>query len=112
MRRLIDGHPYLARLAFYALSTQDITLQQILAQAPTQSGIYSSHLLGHLNTLKENPELASAFKQVILADSPIRLSTITAYKLESIGLVHFVGDNVVPSCELYRLYFQDRLDQF
>lgn len=112
LRALIGGHPYLARLAFHALSTQNISLEQILATAPTQTGIYSSYLLGHLNTLKENPELANAFKKVILADSPIRLPTIAAYKLESIDLVSFVGDDVIPSCKLYRLYFQDRLDQF
>ena len=112
LRALIGGHPYLARLAFYALSTQNITLDKLLIEAATQTGIYSNYLLGHLNTLKENPELGDAFKKVILADCPIRLSTLPAYKLESIGLIDFVGDKVVPSCELYRLYFQERLDQF
>ncbi|MEM7594679.1 MAG: AAA-like domain-containing protein, partial [Cyanobacteria bacterium P01_A01_bin.83] len=43
------------------------------------------------------------------ADAPVKLPTITAYKLESIGLVKLNKNLVAPSCELYRLYFRDRL---
>jgi hypothetical protein len=106
---MIGGHPYLVRLAFYALVTQRITCTQLLAEAPTQIGIYRSHLQSHLVTLQKHPELAEAFKQVIFADRPVKLGTIAAYKLESIGFVNLLGDEVTPSCELYRLYFQERL---
>jgi AAA-like domain len=59
--------------------------------------------------LQQYPDLSAAFRQVIVADAPVRLETITAYKLSRMGLVKFLGDEVVPGCELYRLYFRDRL---
>ena len=63
-------------------------------------------------TLGKYSELANAFRQVILADAPVELPNIVAYKLESIGLVSLSGNLATPSRELYRLYFQQRLDQF
>ncbi len=107
---MIGGYPYLARLAFYVLSTEKLTFEQLLAQAPTSSGIYRNHLQGHLVTLKKYPELAKAYKQVVASDRPVRISTIDAYKLESIGLVKPIRNEVEPSCKLYRLYFRDCLE--
>lgn len=106
---MIGGYPYLARLEFYALSTQKITLQELLASAPTASGIYRQHLQQHLITLQQYPELGNLYQQVVTADAPVAIPTIPAYKLESIGLVKLIGDRVVPSCRLYRLYFQAHL---
>ncbi|MEM8675313.1 MAG: AAA-like domain-containing protein [Cyanobacteria bacterium P01_G01_bin.67] len=109
LMKMISGYPYLARLALYALATQPITMEELLAEAPTASGIYRHHLQRHLVTLQEYPELASAYKQVVSAETPVKLSVISAYKLESIGLVKLTKDLVAPSCQLYRLYFRDRL---
>lgn len=106
----IGGHPYLARLAYYALSTEDITFERLLADASTSSGIYGSHLRGHLITLQKYPELGQDYKQVVMAERPIKISTINAYKLESIGLVKLINNLVEPSCQLYRLYFRECLD--
>lgn len=109
LMKMIGGYPYLARLALYALATQPITMEELLAEAPTASGIYRNHLQRHLVTLQKYPELASAYKQVVSAEAPVKLSAISAYKLESIGLVKLTKDLVAPSCQLYRLYFRDRL---
>lgn len=109
LMEMIGGYPCLARLAFYALSTQKMTLQELLASAPTASGIYRQHLQRHLITLQEYPELGDFYKQVVTADSPVAVPVVPAYKLESIGLVKLVGDRVVPSFQLYRLYFQANL---
>lgn len=107
---MIGGHPYLTRLAFYALSTDNITFEQLLAEAPTGSGIYRSHLQGILATLEKYPELSKAYKQVVSASEPVQISAINAYKLESIGLVKLVNNTVLPSCQLYRLYCEDCLE--
>lgn len=109
---LIGGHPYLLRLAFDHLARQQVPMSKLIEDAHTQTGIYCDRLRGYLVRLQEYPELGSAFKQVIEAKEPITLDTIPAYKLESIGLVTLIGDRVIPSCELYRLYFEERLDQF
>ena len=109
LMNLVGGYPYLVRLAFYALSTQSITFAELIDLAPTSSGIYRSHLQRHLITLQQYPELANAFEEVIASDLPVKIPTIAAYKLESIGLVKLVKDEAVCSCQLYRLYFKDRL---
>jgi hypothetical protein len=109
---LIGGHPYLVRIALYHLFKKELIVEQLLEEAPTPTGIYGNYLQGHLATLQEHPELAAAFKQTVTADKPISIDSISAYKLYSLGLVNLHGTEVTPSCDLYRLYFRDRLSQF
>ena len=107
---MVGGFPYLIRLALYALSTKEISMEQLLADAPTLSGIYRTNLQGYFSTLRKYPDLMTAFRKVVEADSPIQLESIVAHKLSSIGLVKLIGNKVVPSCELYRLHFRDRVE--
>jgi len=106
---MVRGHPYLVRLALYYLARQDVTFQQLLQEAPTVSGIYSDHLRHCLGKLKQQPELASALKHVVTAQSPVQLESIAVYQLDSMGFVHLNGNQVTPSCELYRQYFSANL---
>ncbi len=106
---MVGGHPYLLRLAFYALGRKEVTLEQLLQQAPTLAGIYSNHLRRHLANLQEHPQLAAALKQVVTTPASVQLEAIAAYKLESMGLVKLKGNQATPSCELYRLYFREQL---
>lgn len=106
---MVGGHPYLVRLAFDAFCHQNITVEQLLAEAPTQGGIYGAHLRHHWDNLQQQSELAAAMKRVVIDDTSIQLEPIQAYKLESMGLVTLIGDEVKPSCELYRCYFRDHL---
>ena len=110
LMEMIGGHPYLARLAFYALSTRNITFEQLLKEAPTGTGIYRSHLQGLLATLKQYPELSNIYQQVVSATEPVHIPATSAYKLESIGLVKLIDNTVIPSYQLYRLYFRDCLE--
>ena len=110
LMNLIGGHPHLARLAFYNLAKYDLTLSQLVEEAPTETGIYSNILRYYLVIFYDNPELAKAFKQVILAKAPIKLESIMAYRLESLGLIKLQGNEAIPSCQLYSRYFQERLD--
>ena len=86
-----------------------MSLEQILQAAPTAAGIYSDHLRRHLASLQEHSELAAALKQVVTTPASVQLEVIAAYKLESMGLVKLEGNQATPSCELYRLYFQEHL---
>ncbi|MGB8703301.1 MAG: AAA-like domain-containing protein [Thermosynechococcaceae cyanobacterium] len=106
---MVGGHPHLVRLALYYLSSGRVSFDQLLQEAPTQAGIYSDHLQSYLVLLQQHPDLSTAFRQVIAAEKPVRLETVTAYQLSRTGLVKFQGNEVVPGCELYRLYFCDRL---
>lgn len=106
----IGGHPYLVRIALYHLARQEISLTQLLQTAPTVGGIYSDHLRHHLAFLQAQPTLAAAYKQVVRAVEPLPLEAIAAYKLESMGLVKLYKNQAMPSCQLYRLYFDEQLN--
>ena len=107
--QIVGGHPYLINLAFCYLITQNNDIEKVIQEAETDTGIYRDHLRGHLATLGKYPELKAAFKQVIQSDRPVTLNSIAAYELESMGLVTLSANETVPSCELYRVYFGDRL---
>lgn len=107
---MIGGHPYLARIAFYNLGCQELTLEQLLEEAPTIAGIYSNHLRHHLANLQGHPELAASLKSVVTSVEGVPLEAIAAYKLESMGLVKLKGNRAIPRCELYRLYFREQLN--
>ncbi|MDY6900991.1 MAG: AAA-like domain-containing protein [Cyanobacteriota bacterium] len=109
LMEMVGGHPYLINLALYYLCQEEMTLFQLLEKATTQTGIYSNHLRSHLLTLRQQPELAAALTKVIDSDSSVEIDAIIAYKLESMGLIKLDGNLSRPSCELYRLYFQENL---
>jgi serine/threonine-protein kinase len=106
---MVGGHPYLVRVALYQIARGRMTLEKLLQIAPTEEGPYYDHLRRHLLNLQENAELVAAIKEVVAADSPIEIKTAEAFKLRSMGLVKFQGNAVMPLCDLYRVYFRDRL---
>jgi hypothetical protein len=107
---LIGGHPYLVRLGLYHLACGDFSLTEFLQTAPTEAGIYRNHLGGLLQKLNEQPALARSMKTVVNNDRPVRLTSEESFKLNSTGLVVHVSDNCVKArCQLYQLYFSDRL---
>ena len=105
--RLVGGHPYRVRLALYHLAQREMTLEQLLQRAATPASIYGEHLRQHLTCLQSQPELATAFRQVL--SGAANLEAVKLYKLESLGLIKRAGETAEPSCELYRIYFQDQL---
>lgn len=108
---MVGGHPYLIDMAFYHLRQGKITLEELLATAPTLSGIYSDYLRSHLAMLENEPQLAAALRQAIATDASVQVDAIAAYKLESMGLVKLDGNRLKLTCELYRLYFRAQLNQ-
>jgi len=109
---MVGGHPYLVRAALYHLARGDMALEELLAVAPTEGGLFGEHLRRHLLNLQDDEELLAAMKRVILADRPIAIETGEAFKLTSMGLVQFQGSEVTPICNLYRRYFRERLIEY
>jgi hypothetical protein len=105
---LVGGHPYLVQLTLYHLWRQDITLEQLLEMLPNDANsIYRPYLQEQLANLQDNDSnLAAAFAKVVSADRAIELDLLAAYKLQSLGLIHFQGKQVIPSCQLYAQYFR------
>ena len=106
---LVGGHPHLVQLALYWLRQRDVSPAQLLQDAATQSGIYRDHFLRHSAILNQNPELWVAYQQVVSSPGGVQLEAIAAYRLESMGLVKVYGNQVTPSCELYRRFFRNQL---
>ncbi|MEH2452368.1 AAA-like domain-containing protein [Nostoc sp.] len=106
---LIGGHPYLLQQAFVNLKSQQINLEQLFTLAPTEEGIFSNYLRQLLWHLKPNSLLEVGYKKVVRANAPVRLDAEVGFKLHSLGLVKLSGNDCVPSCDLYRQYFSERL---
>lgn len=109
LTQMTGGHPYLINLTFYHLVAKNADIERILCEAVTNTGIYRDHLRDRLVTLNYFPKLASAYKQVVQSLEAVTLDTIIAYELESMGLVKLIDNQTVPRCQLYKLYFRDRL---
>jgi hypothetical protein len=107
---LVGGHPYLIRKALYHLRREDMTLAALAATAATEGGIYSDHLLRHWYVLRDYPQLAEAFRQVVTKNRPVNVDAESSFKLESMGLVRLEGNEASPRCQVYREYFSDHLE--
>ena len=110
---MLGGHPYLLKLAIsHLVNNSDISLREILRLATTDTGIYNSYLRSLLITLRDNPELSQAFLEIINSNQPAKIDTLLAYQLYRLGLIQWTaeGDRLFPSCQLYKLYFANRLE--
>lgn len=108
LMELLAGHPFLIQQALYCLARQDLTLENLIQTAATDAGIYRNHLHRHLRSLQEYPQLSAAYAQVIKSSIPVELDQVLSFKLHSMGLVALKGNQIIPSCELYRQYFSNR----
>ena len=109
---MVGGHPDLLSQAFdYFKNHQAVekTLDTLLANAPTEAGIYGSHLRQLLTSIQEHPELLDAVKLLVSNTKPLRLDATITRKLESMGLVQRYGNDCSLISNLYRLYFSDRI---
>ena len=105
LMNILGGHPYLIRLAMYHVSCDRVNLEELLANASKEAGIYNHHLRRHLEILQQKPSLAEVFKQVVTSDEPVELNPRQIYQLYSMGLVQLQDNRVMPRCKLYRDYF-------
>ncbi len=107
---MVGGHPYLVEQAISQLKVRsNLSLAQLLETSATEAGIYGNHLRRYWYLIQQHPELLEAFDKVVTETSLVRLQSMQAYKLHSMGLVHLQGNQVALRCNLYRQYFGDRI---
>lgn len=111
LKGLIDGHPYLLRTALYQIAKGHLTLEQFLKIAPTEEGLFGDFLYHYLLLLEDDKLLKIAMQQVIQSDVPVKLDSVQAFKLRSMGLIESKGNKVQSLCNLFRLYFQEHLSE-
>jgi len=109
---LLGGHPYLVNsMMSHLINNFEISLDILLEQAATDRGIFRSFLGELFNILRNDQELAQVYSKVIQSNIPIKIDKASTDKLYWMGLIKWSssGNTVIPFCELYRLYFLERL---
>jgi hypothetical protein len=106
---LLNGHPYLTRKALYTLVMEHerLTWSDLLRVAATDSGPFGDHLRRQRWALQDQPKLREALKQVIRSNQCSDDRAL--FRLLRAGLVKGSGDAYTCRCDLYQLYFKDKL---
>jgi GTPase SAR1 family protein len=108
MMSLLHGHPFLVRKAWYALTVQQFTVEELLRRACDEDGPFEDHLRHYLLQLQKNQEQSTAMKLVI--QNHTCPTDYLFYQLRSAGLVAGSSrTNAWPRCGLYEQYFQKHL---
>ncbi len=105
---LLNGHPYLTRWALYLVAAREqrMTPADIFVDATYDTGPFGEHLQHTLLQLREQPELIAGMRQVLKNQ---HCDEQLFFRLRGVGLVRRNGQAVLPRCQLYRDYFQERL---
>jgi AAA-like domain len=108
---LVGSYPDLIRLAFMTLKRDPSQrLEEVLAVASTEEGIYKGHLRHLWNLIQRSPDLVSVLVKVMFASEPLQLpSSPLTFQLMSLGVVDAVGNGIRPRYKLYQQYFQNLL---
>lgn len=106
LMELVSGYPYLVRRALYEMGSQKVSMDQVLVDVTTRSGIYGNHLQKLQSHLEQTPQLRSAMRLVLASGTEgAVLDEGFGTTLQDLGLVRFQGDRLQVTCELYRVYF-------
>ncbi|MGB0387942.1 MAG: AAA-like domain-containing protein [Ardenticatenaceae bacterium] len=104
---LLNGHPYLTRQALYSLVTEPLNWSQLKEIALSAEGPFAEHLQRYHKLLHHQQNLKSALKQVIAQNCCP--DEMTLYRLLRAGLVTGNSDKCACRCNLYRIYFENKL---
>jgi hypothetical protein len=106
---LINGHPFLTRLALYLLATKKIAnLDTLIAQATEDNGPFADHLRHYLLRVLQKPELKEALAYICRHQTYEENQVF--YRLKGAGLIKKEGKLVVLRNKLYDRYFKEHLN--
>lgn len=106
---LVGGHPTLVRIALYYLSQDDLTLDQLIDEAASNSSVFHSYLQELLIWVRAVPKQLERLESLVMSQGPMPLDPVAAYQLEAIGLIKSTADGWVIGLSLYREYFRNAL---
>ena len=104
---LLNGHPFLTRLALYKMVTEGLSWADLRQQAPTDYGPFGDHLRHQYWIIYDKPELKDALREIIL--TKCCPDEISLFRLLRAGLIKGSGDVYTCRCDLYKLYFGEKL---
>jgi hypothetical protein len=108
LMHLLNGHPFLTRLALYQLALNKIDMPALLAQATDDSGPFGEHLRHYLRRILKQPELKQALIDICREHRYEEGEIFN--RLRRNGLVRREGRQVVFRYNLYQRYFEERLN--
>lgn len=106
LEKLFGGHPFLTRKAFYLLVAENKNWNDLKNMAPEEHGPFGDHLRRYHWMIQQDPALREALMCIIRNN---KCSDDMLYRLLKAGLVKASGDFVKCRCDLYRIYFEDKL---
>ena len=104
---LLNGHPYLIRLALYLVAYIGLSPRELFSNAIADGGPFSNHLRNYLFLFHRKPELVQGMLQVVYQKTCE--DEIVFFRLRGAGLVRRQGRTVLPRCQLYSNFFQENL---
>jgi hypothetical protein len=107
LMRLLNGHPYLTRLALYTLVVEKMTWDNLVRTSMAHEGPFGNHLWHHYLQLRNDRRLRKALKEVIRYDCCS--DEMSLVRLLKAGLVKGQGNVYTCRCDLYRMYFEEKL---
>lgn len=105
--RLLNGHPFLTRVAFYTMIKDGLTLAELVETAVAETGPFAPHLRYQRQLVTSAPELRESLHQVLRQNQCH--DELARYRLLKAGLIKQRGTTVTCRCDLYRAYFADTL---
>lgn len=104
---LLNGQPFLTRWAFYSLVANNLIWSDLRSHAAEEDSPFGDHLWHQYWTIHDKPDLKTALREVIrhnrCSDEKALLRLLRA------GLIKGSGNVFTCRCDLYKLYFEDKL---
>ncbi len=110
LQKLLNGHPFLTRVAFYQLAAHRITFVTLLDQASNDDGPFGEHLNRYYRVISGQPEFKQALARICLDQSQPKEQERILYQLKGLGLIKEIKGQVTFRNELYARYFKERLN--
>ena len=107
--QLVGNNPYLIHWAIYHLSLPDMNLEILLDSATATDSIYESHLRQKLTELLRDESIVPVLRQIVSYPSSVGIDSLSAFKLQSQGLVTLENQKWICTCDLYRQFFAQTL---
>ena len=104
---LINGHPFLTRLALYQVATGRISVNELFARAIDDAGPFGDQLRYCLRVVLRESDLREALLN-ICQDRPVEQGHVF-YRLKRLGLVKRRGHHITFRNNLWERYFKDQL---
>jgi hypothetical protein len=104
--QVFGGHPFLTRKALYLLVAEKMSWQKLKETAAEEHGPFGDHLRRYHGMIQQDQALKDALRSIIKNG---KCSDELLHRLLQAGLVKASGDVAKCRCDLYRIYFEDKL---